>query len=141
MDRFGAYLNHLTALTEDPTTKPADKQKLKGYITKWRDSQTLLGCAVFNDILKPAAILCKCLQADELCIVGTIEAVLRTTTSIRKLKTTELEGFPSVKKVLERIKEDPSGSATSKSYQYQGVEITRCDQALTFLKNNYCIYI
>ena len=44
LDRFGAYLNHLTALTEDPTTKPADKQKLKGYITKWRFSDVIRLC-------------------------------------------------------------------------------------------------
>ena len=100
----------------------------------------LLGCAVFHDILKPVAILCKCLQADELCIVSAIEAVLRTTASIRKLKTTELEGFPFVKKVLERIKEGQSGGDT-KSYLYQGAEIIKYDQALAFLKHNYCVYI
>jgi hypothetical protein len=136
LDRFGAYLNHLTTLTEDPTTKPADKQKLKGYITKWRDSRILLGCAFFHDILKPAAILCKCFQADEMCIVGAIEALLRTTASIRKLKTTALEDFPSVKKVLERVKEDHGGIKS-----YQGAEITRYDQALAFFKDNYCTYI
>ena len=27
LDRYGAYLNHLIALTEDPKTEPADKQK------------------------------------------------------------------------------------------------------------------
>lgn len=87
MDRFRAYLNHLIALTEHSKTKPSDKEKLKGYITKWRDCKILLGCAVFHDILKPVAMLCKSLQADELCIVSTIEAILRTTSSIMKLNT------------------------------------------------------
>ena len=61
LDRFGAYINHLIALTEDPSSKlkPADKQKLKGYVRKWRDGKVLLGCALFHDILKPSAILCK----------------------------------------------------------------------------------
>ena len=136
LDRYGAYLNHLIALTEDPKTKPADKQKLKGYIIKWRESRILIGCAVFHDILKPVAILCKSLQADELCIVSTIEALLRTTKSIKKLKATEMEEFPSVKKVLLRLKDDKS-NATSKTYQ--GVELVRYDQGLTFLKSKYCI--
>ena len=30
INRFGAYLNHIIALTEDSSTVPADKQKLKG---------------------------------------------------------------------------------------------------------------
>lgn len=51
IDRFGAYLNHLCSLTEDASTKPADKQKLKGYINKWKDSKILFGCAFFHDII------------------------------------------------------------------------------------------
>ena len=140
LDRFGAYLNHLITLSEDSATKAVDRQKLKGYITKWRDSQILLGCAVFHDILKPTAILCKCLQADELCVVSTIEAILRTTASMGKLKTTELEELPSAKKVLERITKEDQSNGT-KAYTYQGVEIVRFDQALASLKNNYGIYI
>ena len=34
IDRFGAYLSHITALTEDSSTTLDDKQKLKGYVTK-----------------------------------------------------------------------------------------------------------
>ena len=31
IDRYGAYLSHIISLTEDPTVKAADRQKLKGY--------------------------------------------------------------------------------------------------------------
>lgn len=65
IDRYGAYLAHLTALTEDPHVKSVDKEKLKGYIRKWRDCKMLLGCALFHDLLKPCGILCKVLQEDE----------------------------------------------------------------------------
>ena len=34
LDRFGAYMNHLVTLTEDPKTKSADREKLRGYIKK-----------------------------------------------------------------------------------------------------------
>ena len=43
LDQFGAYLNHLIALSEDCTTKSVDEKKLKGYVTQWRDSKVLLG--------------------------------------------------------------------------------------------------
>lgn len=94
IDKFGAYLSHLTALVEEPCTRPADKQKLKGYITKWSESKVLLGCATFHDILKPIAILCKLLQSDELCTVGAIEALLKSSKAIEKLKDMELTEFP-----------------------------------------------
>ena len=31
VDRYGAYLNHLLALIEDPSIKSDDRAKLKGY--------------------------------------------------------------------------------------------------------------
>ena len=90
-------MNHLIALIENPTTKPFDRQKLMGYVTKWKECKVLLGCALFHDILKPTAVLCKSFQADEISVVSAIEAILRTSASMKKLKTTEMEDFPSVK--------------------------------------------
>ena len=75
IDRYGAYLAHLTALIEDPHVKSVDREKLRGYVRKWRDSKMLLGCALFHDVLKPCAILCKVLQEDEVCVVGAIESL------------------------------------------------------------------
>ena len=115
IDRFGVYLNHLTSLTEDPSVKAADQQKIKGYITKWKDSKILLGSALFHDILRPAAVLCKVLQSDELCVVNCIETILRTSANIEKLKSIEVEEFPSVKKVLVRMKQSEGTAANGSS--------------------------
>ena len=35
VDRFGAYLNHLSTLAQDKSTKSDDKARLVGYIHKW----------------------------------------------------------------------------------------------------------
>ena len=67
IDRLGAYLSHLSVLSEDHSLRAADRQKMKGYALKWPNSKILLGCAYFHDLLKPASILCKTLQADEVC--------------------------------------------------------------------------
>ena len=45
VDRFGAYISHLTALVEDPGVRSTHKQKLKGYIKKWQKFKILIGCA------------------------------------------------------------------------------------------------
>ena len=100
MDRFGAYISHLIAMTEDPSVKPADKEKMKAYVKKWQDSKVLLGCAFFHDLLKSVATLCKVLKEDELCVVRAIEAVFKTKQSLDKLKTVEFEQLPSVKRCL-----------------------------------------
>lgn len=129
----------MLTLIEDHKTKPVNRQKLKGYVTKWKESKLLLGYAIFHDILKPTAILCKCFQADEISIVSTIEAILRTSASLKKLKTTEVEDFPSVKKVVLRLKDDLPTSSGSKTYQ--GIEVVRLDQSLAFFKSKCKAYI
>ena len=78
IDHYGAYLAHLTSQIEDSKVKSVDKEKLRGYIRKWRDSKMFLGCALFHDVLKPCATLCKVLQEDEVCMVGVIESLLKT---------------------------------------------------------------
>ena len=83
IDRFGAYLAHLVALTEDSSVTPSSRQKLKGYIMRWRNSKVILGCAFFHDLLQPVAHLSKVLQLqDELCVVGAIEVPIKTKKSL-----------------------------------------------------------
>ena len=129
VDRFGAYLSHMIAMTEDTSLKPVDRQKVKGYVLKWQDSKILLGCALFHDLLRPCSILCKVLQEEEICVVRAIEAVMKTKKSLEKIKTTPFEDLPSVKKALGRIKHEEDGSVT-----YQGVELTYYDRARTYLE-------
>ena len=77
IDRYGAYLNHLTMLSQDKTVKPVDREKLKGYILRWRKSKILSGCAFFYDVLKPLGMLSKVLQEYKLCLVRAIEGFLK----------------------------------------------------------------
>ena len=77
IDRFGAYLAHLVALTEDSSVTSSSRQKLKGYIMRWRNSKVILGCAIFHDLLQPVAYLSKVLQQDQLCVVQAIEVLMK----------------------------------------------------------------
>ena len=130
IERHGAYLSHLT---EDPTVKAIDKQKIKGYIRKWRDCKMLLGCALFHDLLKPAAVLCKVLQNDEICVLSAIKAVLKTSKNIETIISTEFKELPTVKKVLSRIK---GANETPASHEYQGSSLTNYEQGFKFLVNH-----
>ena len=57
--KFHMNTHHLVALNEDPSVKSTDKQKLKCYVTQWRDTKIIIGCALFHDILYTFATLCK----------------------------------------------------------------------------------
>ena len=129
VDRFGAYLSHMVAITEDTSLKSVDREKVKGYVRKWQDSKILLGCALFHDLLRPCSMLCKVLQEKEICVVRAIEAVMKIKKSLEKIKTTPFEDLPSVKKALGRFKHEEDGSLT-----YQGMELTYYDRAKTYLE-------
>ena len=132
VDRYGTYLNHLVILVEDPSrsVKSADRQKLKGYLLQWRDAKMLLGCGVFLDLLKPAALLCKVLQNDDLCIVGAIEAIIKTSNSIEKLQKLSYTDLPTVKRILCTMQQDDG------SISYQGALITNYERARTFFASH-----
>ena len=106
IDRYGAYLAHLTTLTEDSSVRDVDRQKLKGYVLKWRDCKMVLGCAFFHDILKPAALMCKSLQYDEVCVESAIESTLKASKVIESLRCTPFDELPTVKKVLGRVQHE-----------------------------------
>ena len=130
IDRFGAYLGHLTTLIEDPSTKSPEKAKLKGYILKWRDAKMILGCALFLDLLKPAATLCKALQNDELSVPSAIEAILHTTKSLENLKDKNFDDYPTVKRVCTSIQ------SSDDQCTYQGTKLDNYEGALTYLRSH-----
>ncbi len=88
----------------------------------------ILGCALFYELLKPAATLCKILQFDEVCVVDAIEAILKTSKTIEKLKTTTFEKLPTVKKVLSRVEHTHETT-------YQGAKIVKYEEGVSYLKS------
>ena len=135
IDRFGAYVSHLNSLIEDSTVRATDRQKLTGYVRKWRNAKILLGCAYFYDLLKPMSTLCKALQEDETCVVHALEGILKTSRSIDRVKETEVEELPTVRKVCSRVKQE-SGSCT-----YQGADLIGYTDAVAFFQANHHAYV
>lgn len=67
--RYGAYTNHLCAMSKDHSFKPADRSKMLGYYKQWTNAKYILGYAVFTNLLTPltpCAILSKTMQSDQL---------------------------------------------------------------------------
>ena len=132
IEHFGAYISHLSGFTEDASVMPADRQKITGYVRKWRDAKILRGCAYFHDVLKPMSVICKALQADEVCVVGALEAILKSTKAVEHVKGTPFEDLPSVRKVTMRVKQE--GTACT----YQGADLLGYSEAV---QNHHQSYI
>ena len=85
VERYGAYLAHFTAMTEDSGMQSADGQRMKGCVIKWQSSQILLGCVLLHDTLRSLSTLCKALQED-ICVVRAVQCFLNTKNYSDKLK-------------------------------------------------------
>ena len=132
---FGIYISHLIALSLDSSVRPTDRDKLKGYVKKWQYSKVLFGCAIFHDILKSYSVLCQRLQSDELCVVRAIDSVMKAKTTLDKLTSKPFNEFPSVAKILDRIKHEEVG------HYYQGVKLKEYDSSLLYLRSHYSEWV
>ena len=120
VDRYGAYITHLTALTKDASLRSEDRERFKGYLRKWMQYRTIFGCALYVDILKPASILSLSLQGSGLDIVLGIKNILKSVTALKNLAKQDPLEWPTVKLLLGRIKE--ADGETS----YQGATLVNC---------------
>ena len=130
IDRYGAYISHLTSLSVDKSVNNADKAKLKEYLSKWQQGKMLIGCAMYVDALKPPSLLSKALQENSMDVVLCLQNILHAKKSLRSLIDVDPLEWPTVKLVRNRIADS----------QYQGTRLKRfndtvlesCkDQALT----------
>lgn len=113
LDRFGAYLNHLVSLSQDTTVKSVNRQKLKGYVLKWRNGRIVMGCAMFIDILQSLSLLSLSLQDNNLDMIKGIHGILKSHKFLKKLSSLDPFQWPSSKTI-----EDPDEEG---KYTYQGV--------------------
>ena len=75
ISKFGAYTNHIAALSEDRSVKSVDRSKLGGYHSRWTDAKHILGCAMFVELLTPCAIFSKSMQSSEVDILGALSSI------------------------------------------------------------------
>ena len=106
VDRYGAYICHLTALSEDRSLKSEDRARLTGYLRKSSDGKVLIGCALYVEVLKPPSLLSMTLQGLDLDILFGMKQILKSTESLKTLKQLDPLEWPTVKQVLQRIQEE-----------------------------------
>ena len=108
VDRFGAYVNHLTTLANDRTQRVEDRARIKGYVGKWIQYKCILGCSMYVDLLKPPSLLSLSLQECQLDIVLGINNILKASAALKTLARQDPLEWPTAKLEEERIQEEGS---------------------------------
>ena len=134
ISNFSAYTSHLASLSEDKSVNSGDRAKLKGYYLRWTDAKYLLGCALFVDLLKPCECFSKCMQNEEIDILGAITALLKTKREIEKLGSNPLDQWPTYAKVCANCEEEDG------SVIYQCQILKNFSEAQTFYSSKYQEY-
>ena len=106
LSKYGAYTQHLAALSEDSSIKSTDRAKLQGYYKKWTQGQYVVGCAVFVDLLTPCAIFSKVMQVDEIDILGALTSLMKTIKETDKLKSRPLKEWPTYAALKKKLKRE-----------------------------------
>ena len=115
LDRYGTYISHLTTLVSDSSVRTSDRDRLKGYLKKWKQPKVLIGTALYIEVLKPASILSLTLQSDDVDIVFSIKSILKTIKALQALSEKEPKEWPTLKLVQNRLDENS---------EYQGISLT-----------------
>ena len=99
VDRYGAYMAHLSTLVEDlnSSTSAVDRERLRGYVRKWSNAKIIIGCAMYVDALKPVSMLSLCLQEEKVDTVQGINYTLKTVKSLSTLTKMKPEEWPTAK--------------------------------------------
>ena len=131
ISKFGAYTNHIAALSEDGSVKSSDRARLKGYYSKWIEAKYLLGCALFVDLLTPCAIFSKCMQSDEVDILGALTCLLKTLKETDKLSSKPLAQWTTYAATLRKCTEEDGHTV------YQCQQLKKYSEAQRYYSSKY----
>ncbi len=131
VSKFGAYTSHIAALSEDTSVKSVDQAKLKGYYKKWTEAKYLLGCSLFIDLLTPCAIFSKCMQSDEVDILGALTSLLKTLKETDKLASKPLDQWPTYATTVRKCTDEEGHTI------YQCQRLTKYSEAQTYYSSKY----
>ena len=121
VDRYGAYIAHLSTLVEDRSLRASDRSRLKGYLLKWKEPKMLVGCALYVEALKPISLLSLVLQSEKTDIVSSIESTLKSVKSLQSLIRKDPKDWTQLKLLKQRIQE------VNGEQEYQGIPIVSLD--------------
>jgi len=125
VDRYGAYISHLIALSEDSSVKADERARIKGYLSTWTRYSSTVGCAMYVDILKPPSLLSMSLQGSKLLdVVLGIKNILKSLTELKNLEKKDPFEWPSGKLLLRKMENE------GEKKLYQGAELQNFNESV-----------
>lgn len=132
--RYGAYTNHLAAMSEDRSFKSTDRAKILGYYRQWTNAKYILGCAMFIDLLTPCVSLSKVMQQDNLDILAALTGLVKSVKELEKLESSPLQQWPTYVATVKKCSKEGENTI------YQAQQLKNFDTAETYFENHHIEY-
>ena len=117
MDKYGIYMQHLENMAEDESFPATERAKFKGWHKKWTMGRIPILACVAIEVLAPAKILSKTFQSADVDLVSASSLNNQAKKGLKRIKKKDFEQLPTVKRFLERVKEDNG------QYSFQDVKL------------------
>ena len=134
LSRYGAYTNHLAAMSEDRSFKSTDRAKILGYYRQWTNAKYSLGCAIFVDLLTPCVSLSKVMQQDNLDILAALTGLVKSVKELEKLESLPLQQWPTYVATVRKCSKEGENTI------YQAQQLKNFDAAETHFENHHVEY-
>ncbi|XP_046862831.1 uncharacterized protein LOC124456427 [Xenia sp. Carnegie-2017] len=124
LENYGMYMQHLE---QAATTSPdAQKQKINGFLAKWKDARFPMYASIFVDIIGPLRVLSLGLQTDDNDPVKALRRIKEFDWTMVKL-----QGSTFGKATFDKFRKDCKPTGDDKNQiSYQGVVLTNYPRAL-----------
>ena len=122
LDKFGLHITHLENVATDTSYRAKERNRIKGYLNKWKNSKMLVNLCLYLELLKPFMQLSLNFQKEKIDTVSTAIALGKVKGKLLKLKNKDVNDFNQIKTMKKYIKELEDGKVEYKTICLKNLE-------------------
>ena len=103
-DKFGLYITHLENAATDTSYRAKERNRIKGYLNRWKISKMLVNLCFYLELSKPIMQLSLNFEKDKIDIVSVTIALGKVKGKLLKLKNKDVNDFNPIKTMKKYIK-------------------------------------
>ena len=106
LDKFGLYITHLENVDTDTSYRAKERNRIKGYLKKWKNSKMLGKLCFYLELLKPIMQLSLHFQKEKInsfCCHCSWKSQ-RKTTEVKKQDVEDFNQIKTMKSILRNLK-------------------------------------
>ena len=122
LDKFGLYITHQENVATDTSYRAIERNRIKGYLNKWKNSKMLVNLCFYLELLKPITQLSLNFQKEKIDTVSAAITLGKVKGKLLKSKNKDVNDFNQIKTMKKYIKELKDGKVEYKTICLKNLE-------------------